>query len=517
MSLIVQKFDALRHGWSALEVDTRRAYGVIGLGLIFRILLSIIMPLGVDEAYAVVVSRSHALSYFDHPPLGFALGRFMADITQSETAFIVRFPYVVLGTITAFLLYDLTRTTYGQRAGLWAVCAYCVAPFFVVSGGMFVVPDAPLFASLMGALWLVAPVLTKDAPSQSAWRWMGAGACLALALLSKYQAGLFGISALMALGLNPNWRRHFSNPFLWVGLLIASLGLMPSLVWNMRHEWASLSYQGARAAHDASLLAHLGNFIAVMLGQALYLMPLTFVMAYRLVFNALRRPEPAMDWLLGLMAVVPIVIFAIIALFGENSLPHWAMSGFIFALPLVGKAIADQTDAKRKQTKRFFVWSAGILVILFGLMMLQARTAFLTRPFYKQAPSFDLDWQNLDWSALSQTDADKAEFIVTSSWVSGGRAGHALGPKSPIIVLKEPHHFAYMPIPTDARDGYFIVALRYGKPYEKDKAKALALMQGQFTIMGQPIIEPQTRMGFKSFDLMLVPVTPIKKSGDPKP
>ena len=54
---------------------------LVGAFLILRIGLAAVIPLSIDEAYAVVVSRSHSLSYFDHPPLGFALGRLMADIT----------------------------------------------------------------------------------------------------------------------------------------------------------------------------------------------------------------------------------------------------------------------------------------------------------------------------------------------------------------------------------------------------------------------------------------------------
>src|ERR1700741_1603069 len=65
--------------------------------LILRIGLAATIPLSIDESYAVVVSRSHSLSYFDHPPLGFALARLMADITGCECRLLVRLPYVVLG------------------------------------------------------------------------------------------------------------------------------------------------------------------------------------------------------------------------------------------------------------------------------------------------------------------------------------------------------------------------------------------------------------------------------------
>src|ERR1700756_898711 len=81
--------------------------------LILRIGLAATIPLSIDEAYAIVVSRSHSLSYFDHPPLGFALARFMADVTGCECRLVVRLPYVLLGSLSALLLFDLTRYAYG--------------------------------------------------------------------------------------------------------------------------------------------------------------------------------------------------------------------------------------------------------------------------------------------------------------------------------------------------------------------------------------------------------------------
>ena len=65
---------------------------MIFLVAILRIGLASTIPLSIDEAYAVVVSRSHSLSYFDHPPLGFALARFMADIIAANAGLLFGFP-----------------------------------------------------------------------------------------------------------------------------------------------------------------------------------------------------------------------------------------------------------------------------------------------------------------------------------------------------------------------------------------------------------------------------------------
>ena len=87
---------------------------LVAVFLAFRIGLASVIPLSIDEAYAVVVSRSHSLSYFDHPPIGFALARFMADVSGCECRLVVRLPYVVLGSLSALLLFALTRYAYGE-------------------------------------------------------------------------------------------------------------------------------------------------------------------------------------------------------------------------------------------------------------------------------------------------------------------------------------------------------------------------------------------------------------------
>jgi 4-amino-4-deoxy-L-arabinose transferase-like glycosyltransferase len=58
--------------------------------ILAHLCVAALLPLTADEAYAVVVSRSHALSYYDHPPMAFALARLFADLFGSETAFVVR-------------------------------------------------------------------------------------------------------------------------------------------------------------------------------------------------------------------------------------------------------------------------------------------------------------------------------------------------------------------------------------------------------------------------------------------
>ena len=230
----------------AATIAARRTIIVILALLALRLLMSATMPLIADEAYAVVASRTPTLSYFDHPPLAFDLARLSAWLFGSESGFVVRLPYVLLGSATAWLIFLITRRAFGAEAGFWASAAYGVAPFFFVSAGHFVVPDGPLNFFMMLTLWLMLPaLLSEDRPSLI--HWIAAGITLGLALLSKYSAVLFAFSALALLVTLPHGRRALKTPGPWLALVIAALCTLPIVVWNAENGWVSLGFQGHRA------------------------------------------------------------------------------------------------------------------------------------------------------------------------------------------------------------------------------------------------------------------------------
>ena len=81
----------------------------------------------------------------------------MADIFGCECQFVVRLPYVLLGSLSALLLFALTRYAYGEVAAFWATAWYTVAPFFLISAAQSVVPDGPLDFFLLASACLAVP------------------------------------------------------------------------------------------------------------------------------------------------------------------------------------------------------------------------------------------------------------------------------------------------------------------------------------------------------------------------
>ena len=108
-----------------------------------KLILANFIPFLNDEAYAIAVSNKFSLSFFDHPPVGFwstlIFSKFMG-----ETLFFYRLPFILYGLATTIILYKLGQEIRDTYLGLWTALLYNLAPFYFFSGGLFVVPDAPL-------------------------------------------------------------------------------------------------------------------------------------------------------------------------------------------------------------------------------------------------------------------------------------------------------------------------------------------------------------------------------------
>lgn len=119
----------------------RAAGGVILAFLIFRLILTATLGLGVDESYSVGVAHDLELSYFDHPPLHYWIAHLFMPIFGDGRA--SRWPFVAIFVATNWALYLLTRHLFGAWAAAWAVFALNITGFFTLAGG-WILPDGPL-------------------------------------------------------------------------------------------------------------------------------------------------------------------------------------------------------------------------------------------------------------------------------------------------------------------------------------------------------------------------------------
>lgn len=416
-----------------------------------RLALAALMPLGVDEAYAVAVSRQASLSYFDHPPLVFLLTRLSCDLFGSEAPLVARLPMQLLALVATVLLHDLARVLYGQAAALWAVVLFATAPFFLVMAGA-VVPDSPLLVAALLTARLALPLL--DAEPGRGWRWLGAGGGLALAALAKYHAVLLVGAGGLVLVATAGGRRWLATPWPWLALALGLGGFLPALWWNAAHGWASFAFQSGRAGSGAGI--EWLNAARMAGGQVLYLGPVAALALIAGLIGALRSDLAGaaagagrgLAWI-GLAMVVP---FLLVAPVSRGSLPHWTMAGWCLLLPLAGAWLARAVAGWRRAVGA----QAVVVAVVAAAAVAQARGGWLTDGF-ATLPAFDNTREFSAWDDLGDEMrriglAPEGARVAAASWIEAAKVAVALGPRAAVgVVGDDQRHFAHVETAIAAR------------------------------------------------------------------
>jgi len=403
-------------------MNSRRALlWLILLGTLVRLGFAWGTGLGVDESYMVVAGRGgFHLGYFDHPLVSWWLSHGIAELSGSEAPFVVRLPFVALFALSTWLMARIGTAIATPKAGLWAALAFNLSPVFGITSATWVLPDGPLIAALLAATLCLLHAL--DAPKRWGW-WLGVGAAAGLAMLSKYTAVLWVAGLLLYLLTHPEHRRWLLRPQPYVAGLLAGSVFSPTIIWNLQHNWASLAFQGGRA--DAAKL-HLFGPVVTLAGEAAFVLPWIWAGLMLVWWRGMRDRS---GWLLGCLALPPIVLFVVISLWSRQVLFHWASPGYLMLFPLLGAWLQSQPWAPR-------VARATTLVLVGGLVILVAavQSAILPGPLL----------QARTWDALGPTLRFYNLPVAAISWSTAGKVGAGLGPDVPVYCLNvDPREFRF--------------------------------------------------------------------------
>jgi 4-amino-4-deoxy-L-arabinose transferase-like glycosyltransferase len=416
-----------------LRPDRGDLWRLIAAATIARLLLGWALPLGIDESYMVVAGRGGLqLGYFDHPAISWWMCRIAADLFGSEAAIAVRLPFILLFVLSSWLMACLGREIGGERAGFWAAASFTLSPVFGITSASWVLPDGPLDCALLAAALCLIRGLRGGA-----WRWwIGAGACFGLAMLSKYTAGLTGIGLVLYLLATPAARKWFARPHPYVAGAVALAAFSPTLVWNAGNGFASLAFQSGRAA-AASL--HPFGPIVVLAGEALFVLPWIWAGLMLALWRAFRATDET-GRLLGWLALPPIVLFCVVALWSRQVLFHWAAPGYLMLFPLLGVWLADKQWAGR---------AGRATVVLLGAVVVAAVLIIRLPVELPRDPLL----QARTWTALRPAVAGSDLPVAALSWADAGKVGIGVGPSHPVAVLNgDARQFLFRPKPAPGSD-----------------------------------------------------------------
>ena len=301
-----------------------------------------------DEAYYHMFAERLAWGYFDHPPVTALLVWAGERLFGGELG--VRFFFTVLQPLYLWILWRLIRPADAGRRDAALFVVVSDATLMLQLYGFIAVPDGPLMFTT--ALFLLTFKWFSE-NRRRAWLWMGIA--MALMAYSKYHGALV---VLFALAANP---RQLLRPALYSSGAVALLLLVPHLVWQYEHDWASFAYH-LSGRNSVFRPGYVVEFLAnVLVVFNPFFVPL-YVQAWRKV-----KPQTPVGRALKLLPVAFIVFFMLSSLRGYVQ-PQWVIVS-CFGLVCVLFAYAR----RHPRTRRYVMRAGGVtvgLIVLVRLVMI---------------------------------------------------------------------------------------------------------------------------------------------------
>jgi hypothetical protein len=218
-----------------------------------------------DELYYIVCSERPAAGYVDFPPLlALALRPWRAIAGESLLA--LRTPPALAAATTVWLTGRVVQALGGGRRALaTALLPVALAPIYLGTFGILT-PNAFDVVCWTAALLVCIHLLdgggTRD--------WLALGALLGVGFLMKHGIAALGIGLAVGLLLTPA-RRHLVTRGPYLAAAVATLIVLPHLVWQARHGWPTLEFvANARALKNLAQTP-----LAFVAEQVLVLLPVT--------------------------------------------------------------------------------------------------------------------------------------------------------------------------------------------------------------------------------------------------
>jgi 4-amino-4-deoxy-L-arabinose transferase-like glycosyltransferase len=357
-----------------------------------------------DEAYYHYWSTELDWGYYSKPPLIAWLIFCTTHLFNSHAEWAVRLASPILYFVSAFLIYGSTRCLYNRLTGLYAAAIFYSTPL-VSFNSLFITTDAPLLFCWSLAVFCYV----YSSRSQHWWPWVGLGASIGLGLLAKYTMIVWVLGFILyGLWQKTFTRQFFSNKTLTV-FTMASLLVLPNLIWNWQHNFISYRHTVDISKLDQTLFhpSHLLEFIA---GQFLVFGPIGFYLLLHLFWRPyITQPLEKLLVCLSLPLLLGMALQALLAQANMN----WTAPVYITASILLARALINGYKYK--------------LIHLLLLSNLVIGGVFYLYPYLQQRLNIEPTVKNTPfhrvagWKPLFQAIPQEINHAENQVWLSNSR------------------------------------------------------------------------------------------------
>jgi hypothetical protein len=421
-----------------VRLNARTAFVVLLLAVFgAKVWLAWRLPLFGDEAFYWFESRMTMLAGTDVPgltPWLIALGTRVAG----NIALGVRWPFLLISLAIPFLVVAWSRRFAGDGEARHAGALSLLLPL-AASLGVLALPDVP-----MTALTLLLALALDDALRSNRWRdHLLLGVVISLGWLSHYRFAmcvLVGVAFVFAM---PRGRALLREKRFWVGQVVGLAGLVPTLIFNMRHDWVGFRFQ--------FIDRHPWQFHADALRdpfvQLVVTTPLLFVALIAAMGLAWRRRRDVAEPndILAVCGGGMLVAWFVLGLFADSERlrVHWALPAYLLALPLVPQVLRHWRE--REGRLAWLTRTASMLTPVLALagtialgIVLLANAAPAPRglpAFGRPMPENLQGWHEFgDW-ARALARHHRESILIADNFMPAAELAFALRARRPVYVL----------------------------------------------------------------------------------
>lgn len=255
-----------------------------------------------DELATIDDAHFLAWGYVAYPPVTPFFGRVAFELFGNSLRGFRFFPALAQGVVV-LLSGLMARELGGNRfAQLVAALAVAIAPVSLIGGAL-------LQYLTFDYLWwvLLAYLLIRLLRTQDERLWLAIGGTIGIGMMTKYTM-IFLVGGIVVGVLLTDARHYLNNHWLWFGVALSLLIVLPNLIWQMQHHFISLDFLRHIHARDVGM------------GRAKNFLPQQFFLAANLVtlrlwLSGLRFYFLTQDGkpyrVLGWAFLVPLVLFII--------------------------------------------------------------------------------------------------------------------------------------------------------------------------------------------------------------
>jgi 4-amino-4-deoxy-L-arabinose transferase-like glycosyltransferase len=336
----------------------RQALVILGVSTIVRLVVATLVPLFPDEAYYWEWSRRLAGGYFDHPPM---IAWLIAGGTAiaGDSPLGVRLLTNLAGTGAMYALMVTTCDLAGERAARFVAVTLAALPM-AAAGLVLATPDSPLLMGVSFTLFGVSRALGAPAGSAHATRWwLIAGLAIGVAMASKFTGVLVPAAIAIAMAVHGPCRARFREPGPWMAVLIASLVMVPVLLWNAQHDWIAFRFQLGHGLGTSTRESWVTRELRLVGGQLALVTPILAALAAAAVVRAVRAPREDRRYVLASVALF-CGLFFVFSATRRSVEANWPAVAWMPALVVLAASRQDLRTAWERRA----LWLAAPLTAL---------------------------------------------------------------------------------------------------------------------------------------------------------